>query len=280
MAAILGYSDPYSMGALLGARATRTPVLTQSDSNWDFESRRPAAVRALKTFALKTLFSSRRTLVSSISDDNARYWKKHGFRSLIRIPFESPIPEPERDITPPELPQLYVLFVGRLIAIKRPEDAIAAVSLARDALPLLELVIVGAGDELTGTQPPWVHRAGPVERDKLSWYYKHASALIVPSSFEPYGLVVREALQFGTPVVGSSEVAAIPALCPRGFNVVPVGDTHGLSRALLTAINQGRWKPLPPIDTTHQYLNALHSLISDARSGRGMDAPKAHRVVE
>ena len=84
----------------------------------------------------------------------------------------------------------HVLFAGRLSAEKGIEDFLAAT----EGLPR---VIVGAGPievpESVGAVPP----------RELGGYYERAAVVCVPSRREGYGMVAREAMAYGRPVVAA-----------------------------------------------------------------------------
>ena len=90
----------------------------------------------------------------------------------------------------PEEPP-HVLYVGRLSPEKGIEDFVAAT----EDIPR---VIVGAGPievpESVGTVPP----------EELGAYYERAAVVCVPSRREGYGMVAREAMGYGRPVVATA----------------------------------------------------------------------------
>jgi len=61
-----------------------------------------------------------------------------------------------------------------------------------------------------------------------------ADVLVLPSEFEPWGLVVNEALNFGLDVITSDQVGAAADLvrAEDGGHVVPVGNVTALTRAM------------------------------------------------
>jgi len=92
-------------------------------------------------------------------------------------------------VAEPEAPP-HVLFAGRLSAEKGIEDFLEATS----GMPR---VIVGAG-------PISVPEAvGPVPPQEIGRYYERAAVVCVPSRREGYGMVAREAMAYGRPVVAS-----------------------------------------------------------------------------
>jgi glycosyltransferase involved in cell wall biosynthesis len=154
-----------------------------------------------------------------------------------------------------------VLYVGRLAHEKGIDTLVAACRELRRRKSEVELWIVGQGNALpSGLGDLHVRLVGPVPHAELGSYFQAGDVLAVPSRREPYGLVVREALQFGLPVVGTTAVPALQELCNRGWNIVPVDDVNGLAEAIQHAIDGGRWAPLPPLDVTPVYLDELQQL--------------------
>ncbi len=52
-----------------------------------------------------------------------------------------------------------------------------------------------------------------VSYKELPGFYQQASCFVLPSNFEPWGLVVNEAMSAGLPVIVSDAVGAVPELC-------------------------------------------------------------------
>jgi glycosyltransferase involved in cell wall biosynthesis len=63
-----------------------------------------------------------------------------------------------------------------------------------------------------------VHLPGFLQYDQLSEYYGHASAFVLASSSEPWGLVVNEAMASGLPVLVSSRCGCAADLVSEGQN--------------------------------------------------------------
>jgi len=102
-----------------------------------------------------------------------------------------------------------LLFVGRLEYEKGVHDAIAALPRIRRAHPGTTLTIAGEG-----TQQSWLveqarkHRVlkatrfvGRLDHDELLAALHRADAAVLPSHYEPFGLVALEAAAAGTPLV-------------------------------------------------------------------------------
>jgi len=117
-----------------------------------------------------------------------------------RWPFARPRPHPG----PPEL-----LFFGRLEYEKGVHDLIAALPRIRRSHPGTTLTIAGEG-----TQQDWLvevarrHRVlkairfvGNVDHDKLLRLLHRTDAAVLPSHYEPFGIVALEAAAAGAPLV-------------------------------------------------------------------------------
>ncbi len=74
---------------------------------------------------------------------------------------------------------------------------------------------------------------GGVSDTSLDALYRQASALILPSSYESFGMVLIEAMASGCPVIGTS-VGGIPWVVADGENglLVPYGDAAALEAAI------------------------------------------------
>lgn len=97
------------------------------------------------------------------------------------------------------------LYVGRLVEVKNLEMLVSVFN----ELPSLRLSIIGFGnceEKLKSLAATNITFLGPIENKRLSSYYQDADVLILPSFYEPWGLVVEEALNNGTPVIVSDKV--------------------------------------------------------------------------
>jgi glycosyltransferase involved in cell wall biosynthesis len=83
---------------------------------------------------------------------------------------------------------------------------------------------------------------GPLDGDNLWHEYARTSALILPSTSEPWGLVVNEALTFGAPVVVSDACGCVPELVKSGVTgrVIEPEDSKGLAKAMCAIADSDR----------------------------------------
>lgn len=133
-----------------------------------------------------------------------------------------------------------VLFCGKLIPKKRPMELLRAFESTTQEK---EAALVYVGD---GMLRPELERyvadrhvrnvifAGFRNQTELPDFYASADVFVLPSSHEPWGLVVNEAMCFGLPVIASDQVGSAYDLVHEGVNgfVYPTGDIAALSAGL------------------------------------------------
>jgi glycosyltransferase involved in cell wall biosynthesis len=127
------------------------------------------------------------------------------------------------------------LFVGRLIESKGLDVLLNAFERFRGG----ELWIVGDGP-LQGAlndaakADPRIRMLGYVEGKNLPAVYADVDALVLPSLYEPWGLVVHEGLANGLPVIVTDQVGSADDLVESGVNgyVVPAGSVEAFGAAM------------------------------------------------
>lgn len=142
-----------------------------------------------------------------------------------------------------ELPRDYFLYVGRLAEEKNVLCLLRAYKMYRDASSERpwSLVIVGSGPQEKALQTlaaelglEGVHWVPFRQLDDLPVYYASASAFVLPSTLEPWGLVVNEAMACGLPILASSQCGCVHDLVFPGLNgwVFDPADVAGLAALL------------------------------------------------
>ncbi len=103
------------------------------------------------------------------------------------------------------------LYVGRIVAEKNVESLIIEFNKYFSKTQAI-LNIVGTGSELSSLKKKYNFRNinffGSMYGDDLIAKYREASCFVLPSNFEPWGLVVNEALSSGLPVIISNRVGS------------------------------------------------------------------------
>ena len=134
-----------------------------------------------------------------------------------------------------------VLFVGKLMARKRPMDLLKAAALLHRGGTSIELVFAGSGE----LQPELEQAAraagvparflGFVNQSELPAVYTSADVLVLPSDgSETWGLVVNEGMACGLPAIVSDAVGCGPDLIEPGRTgeTFPLGNVEALAQAL------------------------------------------------
>jgi glycosyltransferase involved in cell wall biosynthesis len=128
------------------------------------------------------------------------------------------------------------LFAGRLVPVKGVD--VLAESFRRYRQLSADpwgLSVVGIG-ELEGllSNSPGVTMHGFLQPAQLAELMQSCSCLVLPSRFEPYGLVVHEAAAAGLALLISDVAGAGPGLVQDGYNgwVLPPGDPNMWARAM------------------------------------------------
>jgi glycosyltransferase involved in cell wall biosynthesis len=183
-----------------------------------------------------------------------------------------------------------ILFCAKLQPWKRPGDLLRAFAEARlsDAL----LVIAGEGPlraELESQAAVLgiarrVRFLGFVNQSQLPAVYTSADLMVLPSEYEPFAVVVNEAMCCGCPVAASDHVGAARDLVApvRQEFVFPCGDVAALAMLLKDALadraslaslvraavaHMHTWSPERNIAATFE---AIETAV--ARKGRRVDA--------
>ena len=138
-----------------------------------------------------------------------------------------------------------VLFCAKLQPWKRPGDLLEAFAAARVSRAVL--VFAGEGplrQRLNQTAldlkiADRVRFLGFVNQSELPSVYKAADLMVLPSEYEPFGVVVNEASCCGCPVAASDGVgAAIDLIAPVNPDFIfPCGDVAALTELLRSALS-------------------------------------------
>ena len=151
----------------------------------------------------------------------------------------------ELRLQPPPFPDVahkYFLYVGRLSTEKNVDGLIQAWTEYRRRGGTWPLVLVGSGPEKARLRCAAessgfganVYFAGHKGVRDLPLYYAHAGCFVLPSTREPWGLVVNEALACALPVIVSDRCGCAEDLVQpeaNGFLFDPT-DTNQLVRAM------------------------------------------------
>jgi glycosyltransferase involved in cell wall biosynthesis len=177
-----------------------------------------------------------------------------------------------------------ILFCAKLQVWKRPFDLLRAFAHAN--LGRAQLIFAGDGplrSELESEAialgiDSQVRFVGFINQSQLPALYTAADVMVLPSEYEPFGVVVNEAMCCGCPVISSDSVGAsrdlIATVTPEF--IYSCGDTTALANILLKiSEKRDQLKPMRSAVRTHmsswspeQNINATVDAISRAVARR------------
>ncbi|MEO7262883.1 MAG: glycosyltransferase family 4 protein [Jatrophihabitantaceae bacterium] len=157
-----------------------------------------------------------------------------------------------------------LVFAGRLVHEKGLQELIKALPLLRQELPELRLVVAGAGQQLADQQDraarygvsDLICWAGFLDAAELARLLRAADLVVVPSLYEPFGMVALEAQLAGTPVA--------------------VSDTGGLAELVEPGRTGLRFAPQHPAAIAA----AVREVVADPAAARQRAATAQRRARE
>ncbi len=246
---VFGYASLYAISVITTASLARIPLLYLSDSSL---STVPGLRGLVGRWVRRRIYSTAQVLLVG-GQRNRQHYLAHGVPAakLVWCPFsvgnkrfarqrEEALASRARVRATWGVPDSgpVALYVGRLSPEKRVDDLVSAMT----CVPDLTLVLVGTGP----TEPRLrsmarvvgqsrVVFAGFRNQHELPSIYAAADLLVLPSRYEPWGLVCNEAMNFGLPIVVSTDVGCGPDLAVEDQTGTryPTGDTHALAAAIL-----------------------------------------------
>lgn len=161
-----------------------------------------------------------------------------------------------------------MLFAGKLQALKRAGDLVAAVSRCREAGRRVVVMIAGSGElevpiktQAASLGVP-LHMLGFQNQSAMPAVYAASDAMALLSDSETWGLVANEALACGRPVIVSDACGCAPDLVADGKagRLTPVGDVEAIANAIVSIMDR------PPLAAEIRARSDAHS-ISKAVDG-------------
>jgi glycosyltransferase involved in cell wall biosynthesis len=139
-----------------------------------------------------------------------------------------------------------VLYTGRLAPVKGIETLLAAAKLVRAQDPSVSFVLAGPwqmpqppeayGLQFDAPSLDGVRWIGVQSEHQIVEWYKRASLLVIPSTYESFGISAIEAMAFQLPVV-ATDAGALPETVRYNQQaiIVPKGDSRALADAMVRA---------------------------------------------
>lgn len=255
-----GYNDLARVRVLLWCRRHRVPCLLWGDSNIRGDVA-TGVRRRLKRVVVPTVLR-RCDAILACGRLGRQYFERYG-AAPERI-FQFPV-EPDYGLIegiPPERVREVaarfgiapgrrrLVFSGRLVPDKRPDLVVQAFAAIANARPEWDLLVLGIGplrESLEASVPAALRGrvtfAGFVaDPGDVACLYRACDVLVLPSDWEPWGLVVNEALAAGMAVLSSDRPGATAELVRDGVNgrVFPAGDVAAFREGLVDVTHPQR----------------------------------------
>ncbi|MEK7608640.1 MAG: glycosyltransferase family 4 protein [Patescibacteria group bacterium] len=256
---VLGWNSFYTWIGFAAAKLLGISFWVRGENPLSQEPKKLSALRRAKRGLLRLLFRNTDRFLY-IGNENKKFYEHMG-ASKDRLFFVPYAVDNERLFRAAEayknkksdlrvkygIPNdaIVILFAGKLISKKRPEDllrAYAGVAERTSGGTITALVYAGDGalaDDLQNIvkeeKIPNVFFLGFRNQTELPECYAMADIFVLPSGIgETWGLVVNEAMCFGLPVIISDIVGSGTDLVHEGENghIVPCGNAAALERAI------------------------------------------------
>lgn len=235
-----GWGNAYPLAALRVANCANLPVLMRGETYLD-SPHRCTLLRMARQMLLSLVFRGVSRFLA-VGSANREYYCSHGVpdERIDLVPYAvdngffqqrcraaAPFREKLRQELDIEQGRPIILFCAKLIEVKDPTTLIRAVGKmnpeGKASTPLL--LMVGEGElrpalEALAEQvaPGRVRFLGFRNQTELPAFYDLCDLFVLPSVFEPWGLVVNEVMNAGRPVIVSDKVGAGHDLVKPGIN--------------------------------------------------------------
>jgi glycosyltransferase involved in cell wall biosynthesis len=257
---IHGYHTLNHAQVLLAARALRLPVLLRTDST--LIDRKRSAARLLAKRVFFKLLNASVAAVLPVSQSNADYWRQY-LAAVPQFPMPyavdndffhtsaaqaSPHREGFRERLGLQAGRPVILYASKLQTRKRCIDLVEAYLALCSAGTLARrpyLLVVGDGEERPAIEArrqqagnPDIHLLGFRNQTELPQFFDLCDVFVLPSVWEPYGLIVNEVMNAGKAVIVSDQVGCHRDLVTGGVNgvVFKAGNVAALTEALHTVL--------------------------------------------
>ncbi len=193
---------PFAAHRIVGDKAVALYHQT-AEEVWSLEYPLPIALLGRHFLEPRWVGQMRTAHVVANSVSTSVAVQRFGVNCLGVVPPGCDAPEtlPVRS-APGDRPKL--LWIGRLVRTKRPDDALAALALVRNRIPAATLDLVGGGylqARLAAKRQPGVTIHGPVSEPEKRSLLARTDILLLPGTREGWGIVAMEAAAYGVPVV-------------------------------------------------------------------------------
>lgn len=233
-----GWGNGYALGAILAGRSLQKKILLRGETHLGSLRGSGNGVRRFLHRQFVKCVLKRVDALLAVGTANKQFYLHHGVSAdkIFTTPYvvdnhrfqtlaeqSAASSHSIRDDLQIRTQQPIVLYCAKLIDVKDPATLIEAVGRVRGCDPVL--LVVGEGklrpemeqlaDEVAHGR---VRFLGFKNQSELPAYYAVCDVFVLPSMFEPWGLVINEVMNAGKPVVAANCVGAAHDLIQAGEN--------------------------------------------------------------
>lgn len=254
MIVLNGYGDACRLMLIRWARKRGIKVLLRADSNIHGQEKTTGTKRLFKGIVLRWISRNIAGLMpmGQCGQDFFDHWMgRHHLPSFL-CPYEPDYGQ-IRTCGPRscsafvqdkklKINHRHFLYCGRLIDIKNVDLIISAFERLAEQCPQWDLVIAGTGPlearlkaMVTPAMEDRVKFVGFLQFDQTTACYCACHVLVHPPSYEPWALVINEAVAAGLPIIATDVVGAANELIEDGVNglLIKPNDVDALTDAML-----------------------------------------------
>jgi len=143
-----------------------------------------------------------------------------------------------------------VLYSGRFVDRKGIRELLRAIPPVLDQCPKVRFVLAGGYGTASDIEREWLHEflqpyrdqihfTGWLTADKVNEWYKRADILVMPSWYEPFGMVILEGMLHGLPIAATSVGGPVDILeHEKNALLFPPRDVEALADAILQLVRK------------------------------------------
>ncbi len=237
---------PFAAHRVVGDKAVALYHQT-AEEVWNLEFPLPVALMGRHVVEPLWIRGMRSAHVVANSPSTAAALARFGVRVHAIIPPGCDFPAKTTPRTGPNCPPR-LLWIGRMVRTKRPDDAIAAFAQVRDVIPGATLDLVGGGyleSPTPARHPSGVTFHGFVPEVVKTAMLSRADLLLLPGTREGWGIVAMEAASYGVPVVAYDIAGLRDAVLDGVTGVVVAPNPQALGSAAASLLQDpDRWHEL------------------------------------
>lgn len=143
-----------------------------------------------------------------------------------------------------------VLYSGRFVDRKGIRELFQAIPRVLDCVPDVQFVLAGGYGTADQIESEWldpslqpyrrqIHFTGWLTPDKVSEWYQRADILVMPSWYEPFGMVILEGMLHGLPIAATSVGGPVDILeHDKNAILFPPRNVEALTDAILQLVSK------------------------------------------